>query len=112
MTIKDKLYIGLIALLILIYIFKPVNSGKIQKLQEDNIALKKDIASKQDSINKLTAKQVPLEINIDSLVNLYKKNQIFYVENIKELKIKDSIVNTYSVTELEQFFSDYCKDHK
>lgn len=109
MKIKDILYCGIIVLLIVIYFFKPINKGKISKLEEDNISLQKRIKNQEDTIKLISAQQIPLEKSIDSLKQVHKSNQIKYVTNTKEFKIRDSIINTYSVTELERFFTDRYK---
>lgn len=109
MKIKDLLYIGIIIILIIIYFFKPINSRKLESLEKERTELIQKISVQKDSILKISGEQVKIENEVDSMKSSFKENQIRYVTNTKEFKIKDSIINSYSIDQLQSFFTDRYK---
>lgn len=109
MKVKDYLYIGIIGLLMLLYFFKPSKSKEVEILKSENSKLFQDIQSKVDTISLLSKQQEDYRKQVSDLERDYKKNSIQYITNDKEHYIKDSVINTFSVSQFEQFFTDRYK---
>ena len=103
MTLKDKIYIGIIAvLLILVLIHKNV---KESSFKEKNDKLKDSIALQYKKIDSLTIAQRDELKQIDSLKDVRTKIKIKYKTIYEEYKTKDSLVNSLSIDSILQLWA-------
>lgn len=107
--LKDFLYIGVIAFLVLIYILKPKPSDKLQKLEYQRDSLSAIIKADYDSISSLNQTLKASDSVKAKLETTYQLNKPKYVTIQKELYVKDSIVNTLSISGMEQLFIERYK---
>lgn len=105
-NIKDSLYILVILILVFLYLFKPSKNQEVSNLKNEIKVLEQSIKNKQLSLDSLDKELKKSDIIKQDLENKYLSNKPKYVKITKELYIKDSIVNTFDVTQLEQFFTD------
>ena len=103
MTLKDKLYIGVILGLLLVIVF--YKKGDSSSLEQENKKLKDLIVTQYNTIDSLTKAQVEAVIQIDSLKNVRAITKIKYKTIYEEYKTKDSLVNSLSVDSIIQLWT-------
>ena len=103
---KDYFYIGGLVLLVFLLLLKhKAPNTSLESIKAQNIALQHSISAKQDTIAQLSAFQLYLRDSISSLYLKYNKNQVKYVPIYTEWKKNDSVVASFDVQQLQQFFS-------
>ena len=108
-TLKDIILVGLIIILSLALLFKKDKFKQVQKVIENTTRIDSLLNAervKADSISILKNAVLDLERYNEKIEIKLKQNDLTLQKIKNEYNKKDSVINFYNVTELEQFFSN------
>ena len=106
MKTKDFAYIGIIVLLLLLALFKGHSDNKaLDKLHSSNKALEDSISVQMNTISWLNKAQIENIHQIQTLQDSLNNNQLKYKTIYEKYYIKDSVANSLSINDIQQFFS-------
>ncbi len=105
MILKDKLFIGIIAVLLLVIFFYKGTSNTQFPLIDENNKLKQTVVIQLKTIDSLTAAQIEGIKQIDSLKTARAIIKLKYRTLYEAYKTKDSLVNSLSIDSIIQLWT-------
>lgn len=104
---KDVAYIITIVALIIVFFLK---NNQISNHVAENTALKSNIDSNLNVIDSIKNIEKQNILIIDSLINEREKIRIIYKTIYKEYEHKDSVVNSFTVSDIQDYWTNKYKD--
>lgn len=104
---KDVAYIITIVALIVVFFLK--NNQISNHVAENNI-LKSNIDSNLNVIDSIKNIEKQNILTIDSLINEREKIRIIYKTIYKEYEHKDSVVNSFTINDIQDYWTNRYKD--
>ena len=104
---KDVAYIITIVALIVMFFFK---NNQISNHVAENTTLKNNIDSNLNVIDSIKNIEKQNILTIDSLINEREKIRIIYKTIYKEYEHKDSVVNSFTINDIQDYWTNRYKD--
>lgn len=104
---KDVAYIITIVALIVVFFLK---NNQISNHVAENVILKNSIDSTLHVIDSIGNIEKENSLVIDSLMNEREKIRIIYKTIYKEYEHKDSVVNSFTVSDIQDYWTNKYKD--
>jgi hypothetical protein len=104
---KNVIYIITIVALVIVFFLK---NNKLKTTIDENIVLKNSIDSTLHVIDSISNVEKENSLVIDSLMNEREKVKIIYKTIYKEYEHKDSIVNSFTVVDIQDYWTNKYKD--
>lgn len=104
---KDVAYIITIVALIVVFFLK---NNQISNHVAENTTLKNNIDSNLNVIDSIKNIEKQNILIIDSLINEREKIRIIYKTIYKEYEHKDSVVNSFTINDIQDYWTNRYKD--
>jgi len=104
---KNIIYIITIVALVVVFFLK---NNKLKLTLDENILLKNTIDSNLNVIDSISLIEQQNILIIDSLTNERERIKIIYKTIYKEYEHKDSIVNSFTVSDIQDYWTNKYKD--
>ena len=104
---KDVAYIITIVALIVMFFLK---NNQISNHVAENTTLKNNIDSNLNVIDSIKNIEKQNILTIDSLINEREKIRIIYKTIYKEYEHKDSVVNSFTINDIQDYWTNRYKD--
>lgn len=104
---KDVAYIITIVALIAVFFLK---NNQISNHVAENNLLKSNIDSNLNVIDSIKNIEKQNILTIDSLINEREKIRIIYKTIYKEYEHKDSVVNSFTISDIQDYWTNRYKD--
>ena len=104
---KDIAYIITIVALIVMFFFK---NNQISNHVAENTTLKNNIDANLNVIDSIKNIEKQNILTIDSLINEREKIRIIYKTIYKEYEHKDSVVNSFTINDIQDYWTNRYKD--
>jgi len=104
---KNVIYIITIVALVIVFFLK---NNKLKTTIDENSILKNSIDSTLHVIDSISNVEKENSLVIDSLMNEREKVKIIYKTIYKEYEHKDSIVNSFTVVDIQDYWTNKYKD--
>jgi hypothetical protein len=104
---KNVIYIITIVALVIVFFLK---NNKLKTTIDENSILKNSIDSTIHVIDSISNVEKENSLVIDSLINEREKVKIIYKTIYKEYEHKDSIVNSFTISDIQDYWTNKYKD--